>query len=308
VAPGTRGVSGVLVRSIFTKPTGTQATHSTSFINGHESPLRDRFGGWYVTGTHGAQVHMGNVFVEDLEHPEVLDRRAGSNVVDLSGRFETAAYPSGHSDIVAQLVLAHQTQMHNLITLTNFQTRLALHARAKAGGSAGPLPPAARERFERPAEELVRYLLFADEAPLDGPVAGTSEFAREFAARGPRDARGRSLRDFDLRRRVFRYPCSYLIYSDAFDALPGPARDYVYRRLLDVLTGRGPDRGYERLSAEDRRAILEILVATKPGLPDEWKRWAAPTGPTRADVTPTDDTCCPLGSGDARGPSAGACP
>jgi hypothetical protein len=312
VAPGTRGVPGVLVRSIFTKPTGTQATHTTSFTTGHESPLRDRFGGWYVTGTHGAQAHMGNVFVEDFEHPEELDRHAGANVVDLSGRFETAAYLTDHSDIAAQLVLAHQTQMHNLITLTNFQTRLALHAQANSGGSgggaAGPLPPAARQQFERPAEELVRYLLFADEAPLDGPIAGTSDFAREFASRGPRDARGRSLRDFDLRRRIFRYPCSYLIDSEAFDALPDPAREYVYRRLLDVLTGRETGRGYERLAAEDRRAILEILVATKPGLPAEWKRWAAPTGPARADAVPPDATCCTGGSGDPRGPAAGSCP
>jgi hypothetical protein len=311
VAPGTRGVPGVLVRSIFTKPTGTQATHSTSFITGHESPLKDRFGGWYVTGTHGAGVHMGNVFVQDLEHPEELDRGAGANVRDLSGRFETSAYLSGHSDIVAQLVLAHQTQMHNLITLTNFQTRLALHAQPRSGesgsGMAGPLPPAARAQYERPAEELVRYLLFADEAPLDGPIAGTSDFAREFAARGPRDAAGRSLRDFDLRRRLFRYPCSYLIYSDAFDALPGPAKEYVYRRLLDVLTGKEQGGGYHRLSAEDRRVILEILVATKPGLPAEWRRWAAPTA-ARADAASPGAGCCPCGSGDGGGSAAGSCP
>jgi hypothetical protein len=312
VAQGTRGVPGVLVRSIYTKPTGTQATHTTSFVTGHQSPLKDRFGGWYVTGTHGRQTHMGNVFVEDLERPEELNRRAGANIVDLTGRFETAAYLTGHSDIVAQLVLAHQTQMHNLITLANFQTRLALHSQAKAsaakGGPAGPLPEAARTSFERPAEELVRYLLFANEAPLEGPIAGTSDFAREFAARGPRDPRGRSLRDFDLKRRIFRYPCSYLIYSDAFDALPGPAKEYVYRRLLEVLTGREQGDGYKTLSAEDRRAILEILLATKPGLPDDWKRWATSAGPTRADTTSPGPACCPLDSGDSRGPAAGSCP
>ena len=62
------------------------------------------------------------------------------------------------SDVVAHLVLAHQTQMHNLITQTNYQTRLALY---KEGGK---LSDAARLQFERPAEQLVRYLLFTNEA------------------------------------------------------------------------------------------------------------------------------------------------
>jgi len=275
VATGTRGVPGVLVRSIYTRPSGTQATYTSSYVSGLESPLKERFGGWYVTGTHGRQTHMGNVFVVDREHPERLDVKAGANLVRLVDRFPTAPYLTPHSDIVAQMVLAHQTQMHNLITLTNFQTRLALHAEAgkkgASGRSSGALSESARRQIERPAEELVRYLLFAAEAPLDDPIAGTSGFSEEFAARGPRDPRGRSLRDFDLQRRLFKYPCSYLIYSEAFDALPEPARDHVYRRLLEVLSGRDQDPAFARLSAPDRQAILEILLATKRGLPDEWK-------------------------------------
>jgi len=177
--------------------------------------------------------------------------------------------------------LAHQTQMHNLITQTNYQTRLALYA--------GKDAEAARRQIERPAEQLVRYLLFANEAPLEEPVAGTSGFAEEFAARGPRDARGRSLRDFDLQRRIFKYPCSYLIYSEAFDAIPQPAKDYVYRRIFDVLSGREQGPEFASLSAEDRQAILEILVATKPGLPEEWKEFAnhSDRAQARIDINPT---------------------
>src|SRR5262249_9358553 len=133
------------------------------------------------------------------------------------------------------------------------------------------LSEADRMQIEKPAEELVRYLLFADEAPLSEPIAGTSDFAEEFAARGPRDARGRSLRDFDLKTRMFKYPCSYLIYSEAFDALPEPANDYVYHRLLQVLLGHDQNPQFALLSANDRQAVLEILLATKPGLPDEWR-------------------------------------
>ena len=202
VAAGTRNVPGVLIRSIFPTPTGTQAGQTPAYFTGNQSPLSERFGGWYVTGTHGAPTHMGNVSVQDRAHPDVLDRDAGANVTDLSSRFDTSPYLSPHSDIVAQLVQAHQTQMHNLITLTNYQTRIALYEEAATNRASGlpadTLSDAARAKYEQPAEELVRYLIFADEAPLEAKVAGTSGFAEEFAGRGPRDARGRSLRDFDL--------------------------------------------------------------------------------------------------------------
>ncbi|MES1257316.1 MAG: hypothetical protein ABUS51_02755, partial [Acidobacteriota bacterium] len=180
--------------------------------------------------------------------------------------FEPAAFLTPHSDIVAQLVQAHQTQTHNLITQTNYQTRIALYRAAGA-----PLSDADRKLYEAPAEELVRALLFSGEASLDGPIQGDSGYAEEFAAQGPRDPRGRYLRDFDLRTRLFRYPCSYLIYSDAFDALPAQAKTYVYQRLLDVLSGREQAPEFAHLTTPDRRAILEILLATKPGLPEAWK-------------------------------------
>jgi hypothetical protein len=287
VVAATRNVPGVLLRSIYPKPTGAQAAQTASFTTGHQSPLSERFGGWYVTGTHGRQTHMGNVVVTNTAEPEKLDRAAGANVTDLSKKFDTAPYLTPHSDIVAQLVHAHQTQMHNLITLTNYQTRLALHAEA-ARNKALDLPAekpsprslsdAARKQYEGPAEELVRYLLFADEAPLEDRIKGSSTYAAEFAARGPRDAKGRSLRDFDLKTRLFKYPCSYLIYSEAFDALPEPAKSYVYRRLLEVLSGRDQTPAFARLSAADRRAIFDILLATKPGLPGEWRQYRQAAG------------------------------
>jgi hypothetical protein len=272
IAAGTRGIPGVLLRSIYTLPSGGQAAQTAAFITGQQSPLKDRWGGWYVTGTHGAQQHMGNVVVQDKENPEQLDRAAGSNVTDLSKWIEPAAYLTGSSDIVAHLVLAHQTQMHNLITLTNYRTRIALYA---AGTT--PLSDEQRKQFENPAEELLRYLLFANEAPLESPVQGDSAFTQEFSSAGARDPQGRSLRDFDLRTRIFKYPCSYLIYSEAFDEIPEPAKGYVYHRLLEVLTGREQSPDFAKLTGEDRRAILEILLATKPGLPEEWNKYKTST-------------------------------
>jgi hypothetical protein len=258
VASSTRGVPGVLLRSIYPNPSGTQATHSESFITGQDSPLAERWGGWFVTGTVGRQIHMGNAVVRDKEHPEQLDRSAAAD-------FNTSAYLSRHSDVVAHLVLAHQTQMHNLITLTNYQTRLALHG--------GPLSDQTRKQYEEPAEELLRYLLFTNEAPLADRVLGDSGFTEEFQSRGPRDARRRSLRDFDLRHRLFKYPCSYLIYSEAFDTLPAPAKEYIFHRLLEILTDRDQSPEFAKLTGKDRRAILEILLATKPGLPEEWRKY-----------------------------------
>jgi hypothetical protein len=125
---------------------------------------------------------------------------------------------------------------------------------------------------------LLRYMLFANETPIGGgdprPIVDSSAFAQEFAARGVKDSKGRSLRDFDLSRRIFRYPCSYLIYSDAFDALPEPAKGYVYHRLLEILSGRDQSQDFARLTSDDRRAVFEILLATKSGLPEEWHQYA----------------------------------
>ena len=110
-----------------------------------------------------------------------------------------------------------------------------------------------------------------DETRLTDRIEGTSSFATDFAARGPRDAKGRSLRDLDLQTRLFRYPCSYLIYSRAFDSLPGAVKHHIYRRLWDLLNGQETAKDDPSLAEDDRRAILEILRATKPDLPDYWK-------------------------------------
>jgi hypothetical protein len=263
----TKGVPGVMLRSVYTSQSGQQAAGTPAFITGQESPIKDRFGGWYVTGSSGSQLHLGNAILPEGAHVDELDKHASVNLADLTGRIDASAYLSNYSDIVAQLVLAHQTQMHNLITQTNYQTRLGLYK------TNGVVTEAVRQQFEKPAEQLVRYLLFANEAPLEDRVQGASGFAEEFAARGPRDSQGRSLRDFDLRKRIFKYPCSYLIYSESFDAIPAPAKEFIYHRMFEVLTGRDQGPEYATLSSEDRRAILEILVATKPGLPVEWKQF-----------------------------------
>ena len=290
VAGSTRGIPGVLLRSVYTRPDGYPDAAMPSFVTGQESPIEQRWGGWYVTAKSGSKGGMENVTISDPQYPDQLDRAAGANLASLAGRFESSAYLTDTSDIVALMVLAHQTQMHNLITATNYQTRLALFAEQKRNLALG-LPPEtisdnARKQWEAPAEQLIRYLLFTNEIPLKDPVTGTSGFEQDFAARGPRDSRGRSLRDFDLHGRIFKYPCSYLIYSSDFDAIPEPAKDYIYRRLFEILSGREQGPEFASLSSQDRQAILEILVATKPGLPDQWKEFVrdANQGPSSRPV------------------------
>jgi hypothetical protein len=269
----TRDVPGHMVRSVATGPDGHLVPGAESYLTDHDSPLKERWGGWYVTGKHGAQRHLGNLFVRQSDNRDALNLEPGANVTDLSGWAETSAYLSPHSDIVALMVLEHQANMHNRIARAAYLARRALQDQAAADPT-----DAQRKRWREMAAPVVEHLLWAGEIPLVDRLEGTSGFAREFAARGPFDSRGRSLREFDLQRRMFKYPCSYLIYSDAFDQLPSPLKAEIYGQLAAVLTGRERSAAFRHLSDADRRAILEILCDTKRDLPDDWR--AAARSPT----------------------------
>jgi hypothetical protein len=255
-------VAGLTVMSVYPAPDGTGLVGAFSFTD-HRTPLEERWGGWYVTGTHGSQRHRGNAVARDPFHPADLETVGTMNLKNLSTKFDAADYLAPTSDIVALMTLEHQTRMTNLITLVGWQARAV---RARGGADAEAV-----DKLRAAVEELVTYMVFADEAPLTEPVVGVSTFTKTFAQRGPRDSQGRSLRDFDLRRRLFRYPLSYMIYAEAFDAIPDNAREQILRQLYDVLTGRNTSAKFARLSAADRLAVLEILRETKPNLPEYWK-------------------------------------
>ena len=242
IGPKTLNVPGLVVQSIHTASNGEPLMTVDGFVNGHNSALEERWGGWYVTGTHAGASHLGNAFVADPDHPERMDFSAGANVTDLRGRFDTSRYLSPHSDLVALLILEHQVRMQNLITLANYETRyaradLTTHSTPQFNsdlantGTPDTITDATadwpQQRIVRAAERLLEYMLFRDETPLKGPVKGTSDFATQFERNGTRDSKGRSLRQFDLKTRLFKYPCSYLIYSDAFDALPSEMKLYL---------------------------------------------------------------------------------
>lgn len=266
----TQGVPGYLVRSVFSDASGYPKFGSGTFLTDHTSEFKQRWGGWYVTGTHGAMRHMGNEVCEGTDRDPQLDREAGANVTSLEGRIQTEKYLSPHSDIVALMVMEHQTQVHNAITAANFEARRAIFQSKQMNKllerPIDHLSESAVRRIDRAAENVVKHLLLCGEFPLRGEVSGTSGFAAQFQNRGPRDSSGRSLREFDLQTRLFRYPCSYLIYSPAFDALPDEVRTRVTQRLKMVLQGEDDADEYDHLSVETRRQILAILQDTKPAL------------------------------------------
>jgi len=243
----TAGVPGFIMKSVLPDTSGEPILSAGTHVTTDQSPLEERWGGWYVTGTAGAQRHMGE---------QTAVNRAGTNI-----------YLTGHSDIVALMVFAHQKHVQNLITRLNYRTRMAMAfdrvRNVELGRKADFVPPETRNLVAREVEPLVHAMLFANEAPLTDAVEGTSGFATRFASEGPRDGTGRSLRDLDLKRRLFRYRCSYLIYSESFDALPVPARDRVYERLWAVLSGEDRSPAFGHLTSSDRSTIAAILLDTK---------------------------------------------
>lgn len=251
--PFTAGVPGVMVGSVYPDSTGMPASRANNPTTDQRTPIQDRWGGWYVTGLTGGMNHKGNAVLRDLSHPDLLETRGTQNLTSLAGRFDPKGYVSQVSDIVALMTLEHQTQMTNLMVRAGWDARI--------GDSA---------RIDGDIEAIVDYMLFVKEAKLYDQIEGVSTFTKTFPERGPKDKQGRSLRDFDLETRMFKYPLSYMIYSATFDGMPEAIRDRVYRRLYDVLSGTEQDQRFATLSAADRKNILEILRDTKPGLPAYW--------------------------------------
>jgi hypothetical protein len=253
------GVPGMISRSTVTAPDGAPRIIFGGPTPDHRTPVEDRWGGWYVTGSVGTTRHMGNAMLTG-DDPKSMVTAATLNVSSLQGKIETGNYLSPYSDVAALMVFDHQMYMMNLITRVGWEARTAAYDREhKRPNYSAPLADA--------AAELVDYLLFVDEAPLKDRMQGSSGFAEKFAAVGPRDSKGRSLRDLDLTQRLLRYPCSYMIYSDAFKALPLDAKEAIYQRMWRVLSGQVKDAKYARLPLDDRRAVVEILHDTLPGLP-----------------------------------------
>ena len=253
------GVPGHVLRSFVTDDNGVVELNSGISEVNHRTPIEERWGGWYVTGTHGDQTHRGNLIGKKAFEQQEKSPNFLGNVLDLSKFFDVSRYPNTNSDIVALMVLEHQTHMHNFLTRLHYEADLQL---ARYGHI---------NYVTNIAESFLKYMLFTEEAPFKSRIQGDSNFTRDFQNLGPKDGKGRSLREFDLQTRLFKYPCSYLVYSKAFDALPEKIKEHLYQRLWDILNNRDTSDTFVDIPRRTKRAILEILIATKHGLPAYWK-------------------------------------
>jgi hypothetical protein len=281
----TRKVPGLMVRSVFPDHRGEPILSAGTFLVTHETPLEDRWGGYYVTGTHGAARHMGNVIARETPAGATLDRDLGANVTDLTGRFPTERYLRPTSDIVALIVLEHQIGAHNAILHANLWTRLALHRLEALKRELGAqfhdgFGSSTRSVINNQADRVLEQLLFVRETPISR-ISGDTAFQSAFLKARRADAQGRSLRDFDLKTRVFKYRCSYLIYSPVFDGLPEIVRETVLTKLWTILTSSQAPPPFQHLADAERAAIREILAETKPGLPACWQ---TTSNPPRSDA------------------------
>lgn len=252
------GVPRFITGSGYTGTSGEMISHEGRILTSDRTPLRSRWGGWYVSG-YSEQVHLGNIVVRDVADLQDLEGLRIGNLEDLDALLDTSTYLSNKSDIVALLILEHQVSVQNAITRCSYDTRRALYEAEQGDEAAGSV-----ERVASIAEPLVEALFRVYAGRITGRITGTSGFAEQFEARGPRDKEGRSLRELDLSTRLFKYPLSYVVYSAAFDALPEVSRKQVYRRIAAILRGEDRSGNFDHLSAEDRTVIYEILRDTKP--------------------------------------------
>ena len=265
---GGGGVPRVLVMSApVDDPSDPRTLDSASEIN-DRTPIAERWGGWYVTGRQGRQTHLGNMPLREGKDASLLRTLPRADRETLKGYFDTDAFITDKSDITALLVLEHQTTIHNLIIRVNYKVSTIM---ARKGSSAITPPrtwadvnPNDQATVRLMIEPLVRALFFEDAARLADRIESSSGFAARFSALGPHDGQGRSLRELDLRTRVFRYPLSFMVYTDGFEGLPAYARDYVEMRIAEILQGRDKSGISARIPEADRVAVAQILAATKP--------------------------------------------
>lgn len=256
----TRHVPGIVIKSVIPGPTGGSIDSYRREDTGHHIPFSDRFGGWHLTGAETMEKHWGNL-VGRLQNGETL-----TTPLEPGQNFDWNKYPVATSDVLPQLIHEHQAGFVNRVLEAGYRARYYLHE-----GRGQLRDPKHIETLKQQADMLVRYLLFADEAAFpEKGLPGERPYAADFLASKRPDKKGRSLRDLNLKDRMFEYRCSYMIYTDVFQSLPAVFKNHVYRRLGEALNPATGGRDYAYLSNAERTAIREILRETIPDLPAGW--------------------------------------
>lgn len=253
----TLDIPGWLIRSFATQEDGDVDVLSGLMVD-HRTPLEDRWGGYYVTGDVGNQRHRGNQFGADSPISAIRNQRSPAPLWDLRSTLDIFRFPEPTSDVVALMVLEHQ--VHGLNLLTRF------HRVMDQIGESEDL-----SRAKSISEAVLAYFFFSGEATIKAPIHGAPSFVQSFVPQGPKDSRGRSLRELDCQKRLFKYPFSYLIYSPSFDALPARAKKHFYHRVWEVLSGEDASGDFSGVTSDQKTAIREILIDTKKDLPAYWR-------------------------------------
>lgn len=278
----TENVPGYLVRSVYPDRSGRPRTGSSSYSTDYRSPFAQRWGGWYVTGTHGLQRHMGNAFAIDREDPQKLDMETGANLKELPDRVRPGLHLSPQSDLVALMVLEHQVRIHNLITKANYEARQSIAMDESMNQALGRdrsyRTESTQRRINTAANALADGLFFRNEPRLESEVSGNGGFAAMFSTLGPRTEQNESLRELDLKSRLFRHPLSYLIYTPEFRELPEEILSLFQAQLREELNGEDSTQtrnehgiiptNTARWSPDERLSIKRILEQTAPWLLD----------------------------------------
>ncbi len=277
--PFTPEVPGVIVRSVYPGPEGHPIMSQGSTVVDTTTPFSDRWGGWYVTGRHGSVLHRGNVTATEKNDQTInIDFKAGANITNLAKFFDSTPYKRKQSDIVALMVLEHQTSVQNILTKANHAALRAMHMQTSLQRELGETVMSeptgtARRIIDHAAEDVVDALLFKDEAALpEGGIEGDPAFQTAFTKRAPQSSDGRSLKDFQLLHRLFKHRCSYMVYSLTFQHLTAPLKQTVLARLWTILDGKDTTGHFDYLTTTERSHIRRILAETLPGAPAEWKK------------------------------------
>lgn len=257
------------MQSVHTRENGYPIPDADHFVTSYESPLAERWGGWYVSGHHGQDLHMGNVLAYKRGGLVRLDRQRGANVESLEDWVHTEPYAASTSDIVALMVLEHQYVMHNTLHEAGRSARRVLNPPPD-----GPIYEAAAQQriLRKRAREIVERLLFVGEYVLKAPVSGSVAFQTAFKRNQRPDSQGRSLKDFNLQTRLFEHRCSYMIYSGSFQGLPESLKQAVYAELDEVLSSEpAANEVFAFLPKAEREVIRQILMGTDPSAQRYWK-------------------------------------
>jgi hypothetical protein len=265
-----RGVPGVLARSVFPDATGEPIFKFGSTLVDYRTPFEERWGGWYVTGQHGRAQHRGNIIATEADNQIIFPTAEGANVTDLSPYFGTDRYLAPTSDIVSFLVFEHQIAVQNAITKASIEARRMLHYQAglqeafKEPVTEEPAYDSVKSVFASVTREVVDALLSKDEATLPFGIKGIPEFGRDYAGESVKSRDGKSLRELTVRRQLYRYRCSPLIYTPMFQAMPAPLKRQIYETLKAALDSDTEDERYDYIGEDERTAIRTILAETLP--------------------------------------------